>query len=165
MNLIDLVPTVLGLMGWPMHPGFRGIDLLSADRRLWKTVFCSCIRKTHSHALIQCCLRDVASSFTTEGPVKRDSLMCPPIQVNNTIRFRPTQPSAANFVTYYLIGDAGNWLFIICSTTSITTRQALSVSAISCQTMELSHRIQLLQTDDGMRSRNSGVPVATLPSW
>ncbi len=29
---VDLMPTVLGLMGWPSHPNFQGIDTLSADR-------------------------------------------------------------------------------------------------------------------------------------
>ena len=29
---IDLMPTVLGLMGWPSHPNFQGIDALSPDR-------------------------------------------------------------------------------------------------------------------------------------
>jgi arylsulfatase A-like enzyme len=29
---VDLVPTVLGLMGWPTHPSFQGIDVLAADR-------------------------------------------------------------------------------------------------------------------------------------
>jgi arylsulfatase A-like enzyme len=29
---IDLVPTVLGLMGWPSHPNFQGIDILAGDR-------------------------------------------------------------------------------------------------------------------------------------
>ncbi len=29
---IDLIPTVFGLMGWPSHPNFQGIDALSADR-------------------------------------------------------------------------------------------------------------------------------------
>ena len=32
MELIDLVPTVLGLMGWHPHPNFQGIDVVSTDR-------------------------------------------------------------------------------------------------------------------------------------
>jgi arylsulfatase A-like enzyme len=32
VQLIDLVPTVFGLIGWPAHPGFQGINILSADR-------------------------------------------------------------------------------------------------------------------------------------
>jgi arylsulfatase len=32
MELIDVVPTVLGLMEWPSHPNFQGIDVLSANR-------------------------------------------------------------------------------------------------------------------------------------
>ena len=31
-ELIDVVPTVLGLLGWPPHPNFQGIDLFAADR-------------------------------------------------------------------------------------------------------------------------------------
>jgi arylsulfatase A-like enzyme len=30
---IDLVPTALGLMGWPAHPNLQGIDLLARDRK------------------------------------------------------------------------------------------------------------------------------------
>lgn len=29
---VDLVPTVFGLMGWPCHPNFQGIDVLSPER-------------------------------------------------------------------------------------------------------------------------------------
>ena len=29
---VDLVPTILGLMGQPIHPNFQGIDILAADR-------------------------------------------------------------------------------------------------------------------------------------
>jgi arylsulfatase A-like enzyme len=32
MELIDVVPTVLGLFGCPAHPNFQGLDVLSADR-------------------------------------------------------------------------------------------------------------------------------------
>lgn len=31
-ELIDLPPTILGLLGWPPHPNFQGIDLFAADR-------------------------------------------------------------------------------------------------------------------------------------
>jgi arylsulfatase A-like enzyme len=31
-ELIDTVPTVLGLMGWPRHPNHQGINILASDR-------------------------------------------------------------------------------------------------------------------------------------
>jgi len=31
-GLIDVVPTVLGLIGWPLHPNLQGIDVLAKDR-------------------------------------------------------------------------------------------------------------------------------------
>ncbi|WP_422931487.1 sulfatase family protein [Singulisphaera sp. PoT] len=31
-ELVDVVPTTLGMMNWPMHPNFQGINLLAADR-------------------------------------------------------------------------------------------------------------------------------------
>lgn len=30
--LVDVVPTILGLLGWPPHPGHQGIDVLARDR-------------------------------------------------------------------------------------------------------------------------------------
>src|SRR5262249_20568926 len=32
IELIDVAPTILGLMGWPAHPSFQGIDFLSRKR-------------------------------------------------------------------------------------------------------------------------------------
>lgn len=32
LELIDVVPTILGLMGWPVHPNFQGIDALAPTR-------------------------------------------------------------------------------------------------------------------------------------
>src|SRR5439155_2344045 len=29
---VDVVPTLLGLMGWPAHPNFQGIDVLASNR-------------------------------------------------------------------------------------------------------------------------------------
>jgi arylsulfatase A-like enzyme len=31
-TLVDVVPTILGRMGFPRHPGFQGIDVLAADK-------------------------------------------------------------------------------------------------------------------------------------
>ena len=31
-KLIDTVPTVLGLMGWPRHPNHQGINILASNR-------------------------------------------------------------------------------------------------------------------------------------
>lgn len=31
-ELVDVVPTVLGRLGWPRHPNFQGIDVLASDR-------------------------------------------------------------------------------------------------------------------------------------
>jgi len=31
-ELVDVAPTVLGLLGWPPHPNFQGIDALAPDR-------------------------------------------------------------------------------------------------------------------------------------
>ncbi len=31
-ELIDLLPTVCGILGWPVHPNFQGIDVLSPNR-------------------------------------------------------------------------------------------------------------------------------------
>jgi arylsulfatase A-like enzyme len=32
IEVVDFAPTVLGLMGWPTHPNFQGINVLAADR-------------------------------------------------------------------------------------------------------------------------------------
>jgi len=32
VSLVDVVPTVLGRLGFARHPGFQGVDLLAADR-------------------------------------------------------------------------------------------------------------------------------------
>ncbi len=32
LELVDLVPTLFGRMGWPTHPQFQGIDVLAPDR-------------------------------------------------------------------------------------------------------------------------------------
>lgn len=32
LSLVDVVPTVLGRLGWPKHPNFQGIDVLGPDR-------------------------------------------------------------------------------------------------------------------------------------
>lgn len=32
LQVVDIAPTVLGLMGWPAHPNFQGINALAADR-------------------------------------------------------------------------------------------------------------------------------------